>query len=52
MRLHTIAAWLLVAACAWASEPDSEGLQTGIHTVTWKSSSSNCMTTPDDQVHA
>jgi hydroxyacylglutathione hydrolase len=52
MRTHIILGILALSTCVWASEPDGAGLQTGTLPATWKSSSSNCLTTPDYQVHA
>jgi glyoxylase-like metal-dependent hydrolase (beta-lactamase superfamily II) len=52
MRTPIILGVLALSTCIWASEPDGAGLQTGTLPAIWKSSASNCLTTPDYQVHA
>src|ERR1700691_2891176 len=50
--VHGIATLVFVlAAVAWASEPDGAGLEPGQLAASWLSGGPNCVTVPDRQEH-
>jgi hypothetical protein len=51
-KVHGIATLVFVlAAVAWASEPDSAGLEPGQLPASWLSGGPSCVSVPDWQVH-